>query len=353
MPDCPPLAFRVRAPWVFSLLLLTTLVAACGSGGGDPDPDPDPNPNPPPPPPGTLAVTSVSSLNPWLGDTITVTGSGFSTTPGQNIVRFPTCTPAGAACSLFAPVVLEATATQLKVQLPHAPMNARIATGTIRVAVSGTTATGPAMTFRIPVAHRFIENHDYHFDPPYLRAADSLEFIVQGFNPSGGSLTIDGVAQSLLTMTPEVAELGQYRVTVKEPPRIMGPGLVQDPGEEFRATVRVASNGRDYTSEERAYRVPRFSLSGITPTEMSVGSLVSVSLAGYNMPGSITLVWSREVQGNPQVGTSGTSGCSGFCDEVTGPPPPGVGEGTWTVRARFTMFLDATEYLVGTVTVAP
>lgn len=84
-------AERIRRSLLLACLLLALLVvaAACGGDGGD-DGDPDPDPDP-----GEMTITSISSLNPWLGDTITVTGTGFGGEPSDYIVRFPECEPAG------------------------------------------------------------------------------------------------------------------------------------------------------------------------------------------------------------------------------------------------------------------
>lgn len=103
-------------------LIMTSIFVSCSDDDGDDD--------------GGGAALTITSLNPAtarVGETVTITGTGFSATPSQNTVMFKTSLTADAPA-----MVQEATATALKVVVP---VNA--VTGTITVTVAGKSITSP------------------------------------------------------------------------------------------------------------------------------------------------------------------------------------------------------------------
>jgi sugar lactone lactonase YvrE len=91
--------------------------------------NPDPNPT-------GLAAATITSVDPaegFLKDVITITGSGFNTTPAFNLVQFGNRTG----------VVLAATATELSVQTP----NLSDETVPVRVAIKGSEFWSNPMSF--------------------------------------------------------------------------------------------------------------------------------------------------------------------------------------------------------------
>lgn len=101
------------------LLALTVMIAGCGD---------DDNPTEPT----TLEITSINPTQAMVGESVTISGSGFSTTTSQNTVTFTDNVTAQ---------VTSASSSELVVTVPQGAAN-----GPITVAVAGETASSQAFT---------------------------------------------------------------------------------------------------------------------------------------------------------------------------------------------------------------
>lgn len=344
----PTMPERMQAGLTALLVLLLGLATACGSDSGDPNPNP-PNPNPP----GTLSVTSVTPLNPWLGETITVRGSGFGSNASALQLRFPTCEPAG--CTIYIPKVLSVTPTEMQVELSHVPGTAIIKRGRLRIFLDGDTASAPAMLeFGIPPAIRFEENYNYHFDPPVMRAGDSLSFIVQGWDFSTSAvLTIDG---GVVGISPGVEVLepltGTVRIYTVFAPRAMGTGPIAHAQSQQNVPVQIEVNGRTHSELTRAFRVPTFEVLSSAPATIDLSNGDLVTITGTSMPGQVLVRW-VSLPGGATTFTSTANGCATICDVVTAPAPAGITPGSYQIVAELSIFEDETVVGLGNVTVVP
>ncbi|MGN7886480.1 IPT/TIG domain-containing protein [Dyadobacter sp. 22481] len=106
---------------LYSLLLLTGLVAGLTACDNDDKPDPTPQP--------VLAVTAIAPASGPAGTKVTITGTKFDPTPANNTVLFNTTQA----------TVTAATATSLEVAVP-----ANATSGVISVTVGGVTAKSTA-----------------------------------------------------------------------------------------------------------------------------------------------------------------------------------------------------------------
>ncbi|GGH42348.1 hypothetical protein GCM10007423_38950 [Dyadobacter endophyticus] len=106
---------------LYSLLLLTGLVAGLTACDNDDKPDPTPQP--------VLAVTAIAPASGPAGTKVTITGTKFDPTPANNTVLFNTTQA----------TVTAATATSLEVVVP-----ANATSGVISVTVGGVTAKSTA-----------------------------------------------------------------------------------------------------------------------------------------------------------------------------------------------------------------
>jgi hypothetical protein len=106
--------------WLLTLIMTATVVSCSddeddGEGGA------------------TLAITSLTPATARVGETVTINGTGFSTTPSQSVVMFKSTSTNDVPA-----MVQEATATTLKVAVPTSA-----ATGVITVTVAGKSVTSP------------------------------------------------------------------------------------------------------------------------------------------------------------------------------------------------------------------
>lgn len=343
----PTLSERVRAGLTVLLVLLLGLATACGSDSGDPNPNPQ-NPNPP----GTLSVTSVAPTNLWLGERFTVYGTGFGTDANAPQLRFPTCEPAG--CTIYIPEVISVTPTEMLVELPHVPGTAIIKRGRLRIFLDGDTASAPQMMeFGIPPSIDFEENYNYHFDPPVMRAGDSLSFIVQGWVQDHAVLTVDG---GVVEIKPGVEVLepltGTVRIYTVFARRALGVGPVINQQSQQNVPVQIEVNGRTHMEMVRAFRVPSFEVLSSAPATIDLSNGDLVTITGTNMPGQIEVRW-VSLPGGATTYTSTANGCATICDVVTAPAPAGIVPGNYQIVADLTLFEDETIVGLGNVTVVP
>ena len=343
----PTLNERVRAGLAVLLVLLLGLATACGSDSGDPNPNPQ-NPNLP----GTLSVTSVAPANLWLGDRFTVHGTGFGTDVNAPALRFPTCEPAG--CTIYIPKVISVTPTEMVVEMSHVPGTAIIKRGRLRIFLDGDTASAPQMMeFGIPPSIDFEENYNYHFDPPVMRAGDSLSFILQGWVENHAVLSVDG---GVVDIKPSVEVLepltGTVRIYTVFAPRSLGVGPVANPQSQQNVPVQIEVDGRTHMEMVRAFRVPNYEVLSSAPSTIDLSNGDLVTITGTNMPGQIEVRW-VSLPGGATTYTSTANGCATTCDVVTAPAPAGIPPGDYQIVADLTMFEDETIVGLGNVAVVP
>jgi len=109
------------------LLILTVSFSACTKSSTTPTTGGGGNPPPPPPPPGGstgITITGISSLNPYPGDVITITGTGFDPDKTKDTVNMGFVVNGnfkgngqgdyGSSVGHFATKIISATATEIK-----------------------------------------------------------------------------------------------------------------------------------------------------------------------------------------------------------------------------------------------
>lgn len=115
---------RTLSP-VLLVLFITILFSACSKSSSNPGPKGGGT---------TLAITSLSANSGPYTTTVTITGTGFSTTAANNQVIFNGHTA----------LVQDASSTQIRTSVPLAA-----GTGNVTVTVNGATATGPVFTYQV------------------------------------------------------------------------------------------------------------------------------------------------------------------------------------------------------------
>lgn len=165
-------------------IVIATLWLLAGSCSDDPADDQTPSPGPgPSPTPSGVTVTSVTEGAFW-NDEITLTGTGFSATKTENVVKFVKVQPA--TCSLNYTSdggdieIISATATTLKIKVParYNPFG-EIACGPevadIEVTVSGKSGTFKGAKFSgVPLIGKFIYHYGGFGDPNFHTLGDSV-----------------------------------------------------------------------------------------------------------------------------------------------------------------------------------
>jgi hypothetical protein len=171
---------------IFTIALASAFVFSCSDGD---DPDQNPGPNPPPPPPGgDVTITSTSGGDLFWGEEMTITGTGFSATKEENIVKFANVDPpiSGAGCSLkYTSVegdieIVSASATQIKIKVPakrntFGDVSCGPRKANIEVTVGGKSATSEEVEFApLPYIGGFLYHYGWFDVPSVTRIGDSV-----------------------------------------------------------------------------------------------------------------------------------------------------------------------------------
>lgn len=196
----------------FAMILMVGIALSCSN---------DNDPNPPPPPGGDeVTITSVEGGNMFWGDEMIITGTGFSATKAENIVKF-TKVSLAQFCDLNYTSetggvieILHATTTQLRVKIPYKEINNTPVCGperaTLEITVDGKTAKKEGMEFN---ALPYIGEFNYHYGwfdiPSVTRIGDSvmIEGGMKGYFSRESelwddiSLTIDGAPVAIKDRT--------------------------------------------------------------------------------------------------------------------------------------------------------
>ncbi len=172
------LRFIFRKPGMALFIIL----AAC-SDSADPDPSPNPGPGPGPITGGTLTLTDATMWTFW-GETVTITGEGFSTTKSENVVKFTKVAPG--ICDLDYTSdggdleIVSATATKLEVRVPFTYNSfgepaCGPSTADIEVTVKGKTGKLTGIKFTgLPYIGKFRYHYGGFGDPNYHTLGDSV-----------------------------------------------------------------------------------------------------------------------------------------------------------------------------------
>lgn len=168
-------------------LLIILILAIPSCSGSDPD---DPGQNPPPPPPGgDVTITGISPGDHFWGDEITISGTGFSTTKEQNIVKFVSVFPSF-GCSLNYTSdggdieIVSASATQIKIKVPVKIINDIPYCGPEKLAIEITVGDKKAKIENIQFyGGPYVDSFLYHwgwFDIPSVTRIDDSVMIAGG-----------------------------------------------------------------------------------------------------------------------------------------------------------------------------
>lgn len=163
----------------FTLILITAAVLSCSE-------DDDPGQQPPPPPGGSgdVTITAVEGGHMFWGDEMIITGTGFSATKAENIVKLTKLSLNFCGLNYTSEAggvieILSASTTQLKVKIPYKEINGNPVCGperaTLEITVNGKTAQKEGVEFN---ALPWIGAFNYHYGwfdiPSVTRIGDSV-----------------------------------------------------------------------------------------------------------------------------------------------------------------------------------
>ncbi len=160
-----------------TIMLCITAVVSCSKSDSDPDPNPEPDPNPV-----VHTITAIAPTSGAVGTEVTITGTNFSSTAGENAITFNGT--ASAATS--------ASSTQLNAKVPEGTT-----TGPVAVTIKGKSVNGP--TFTILTGDASLCNQIEIIEDTIwedVEAGDAVDYVVQC------AISVKGNA--LLTIRPGV-----------------------------------------------------------------------------------------------------------------------------------------------------
>jgi|GEM_PF-1510892 len=166
---------------------LSAALVSCKDDDGPGEPDPTPK----------ITITDISPLTARAGDTVRITGTGFSTTPSQNTVLFNQSLSASAQ-------VISAAATELKVKIPVAAPN-----GPIKVTVGEESAVS-TQTFTLNTS----------LNAPAITAIDPTHGLAGSELTITGTNFVDGAVVAKVSFgatEAEVTESSPTKLKVKVP----------------------------------------------------------------------------------------------------------------------------------------
>jgi hypothetical protein len=343
--------------WV---LLAALVMTGCGGEAG-----PDPDPEGPGPGSGTLSIASVSPAQPYWDDTLTITGTGFSTTAAGNTVTFSDRTGIGAP--LISGKVVSASATRLRVALDWAFPQKALAQARVFVQVGSSKDSLAALVSFRGVPHVFdIDNPE---DPGYgwPRPGDSLEVLVFGVNPvlESNSLTTSrgGISGSIYqSSTPVLVS----KLATRLPVTFVGhPEGFSSRNDTTHVTFIWSDGTRSDTVVQPVYGVPAMSAhmvgkqsfsSALLNDPNTVSGDRTITIVGKNMygPGYVRFA-SPDPQHLSDNRDSPVTFSGMFSDSVAVLVPQDLVAGSYNVELRITAFSEAEpdRYLLLPVTITP
>lgn len=270
-----------------------------------------------------MSITGWSPAGPYLGDTITISGAGFSTIPAENLVKLASCAPACSAASPFAMTVLASTSTQLTVVVPwNYPSGLKPAAARLKVLVNGDSAvTQDTVHFKFPPVILSMTNLDFGAAPGYaVRGGDRIRLSVWGVLPTAAqmALTVNGDAAPIDSVIAPANGLEGGGAIFARFPTVIYPAGYQ-PTDIINDTafvlLRFSARGRSDTLTYRAWRYPRSEFHQSVGGTYASGVNHPAVATGVNMPGPFAVVFAA-TDTIRQSRTVGLAGCEPLCDEV-------------------------------------
>lgn len=356
-----------------SLWKLVAALTALGCGGGNSTPtgtDDDNGPTPPPPPtPQTLTIAAWTPTNPYWGDTLTLTGTNFGTTPGAHHVWFRN-TRHGVcgltASDTTAATVVSASPTQLRVVIPYNappltqkhPQNCEA--GFVRVHTGGRTGESAEITYRIPPRVRRWTNAD---GTGIARATQLIEVQVDGLasDTALNSISVNGfpIPRAIITQSGPTPGTGAGFLRFVMPAEAT-------PGDDPTATsaqdiaqvpVQLTVRGRSFTEP---LTIRRFA-----PVFVDSVRSVLVPQATPGAPDAVQMTfWVRNFYGPAEHRWVRSPGGAAYADAIgvgtypyNGPiifnQPTGIEPGAYTVSLRITRFTSVQSWSAPNFIVVP
>ena len=281
-----------------------------------------------------LSVVGLSPSSAQIGDTVTIEGTGFSTTPGTNTVKFN-----GTGASVIA-----ATLTALTVKVPPGATS-----GTVTVATGSEGPVSSPQSFTVAGS----STPQINSISPSV-AAPGEEVTISGSNFEAGSysnvVTINGAqaqviaasSTSLNILVPS-ARLGGSVALTTEQGSVSGPDLFVPPNSAAPSTVSTTGRvalGNSFTAEVKAA-----SKMALTLVDGTKGQKLTLLASEAGFSGEIRLFTpaGEELGGSPNFTSSG----SALLGPVTLPETgtytlkvQGTGENTGTVKVSTYPFED-------------
>jgi len=327
------------------------ILTACGGGGS-----PTGTGGPGTPSATGPTITSVSPETPFWGDTVTIRGTGFSTTPSANHVWFRKLISLCFSNSdTSAQTVVSATATELRVRVPYNalpltslhPQNCR--SGSVRLSVAGRSVESAPITFLVPPQVRRWTSAD---GTTIARGSVGVTIPINGLSsdPEQNVLTVNGVVipASIRTQSGPNGGTGVGSVTFTMPDGV-SPGGGTSFSDITVVPVRIQVNGRSADSSMTMRRYPPMrmdSVRSVLVPQLTPGAPDSRQVTAYvrNYFGPAEAVWQRATSGTPlevigSVQFAGDTTGNGF---FSGPAvmlsPDGTSGAQWYVTIRITRF---------------
>ena len=344
---------------IASVLLasLTLLSVACSGGNSPAGPTTPTPPTPPTPPtaPGAPTISAVSPTNPYYGDTITVTGAGFSATAAANHVWFRKLSAqCGSNTDTTARPVVSASPTQLRVIVPYNPPPEtqshpqNCPSGSVRVSVGGPSGESAPITFYVPPRIRRWTAAD---GTGIGRAEQSVELQVDGLNPdsTANNIVVNGVAiaPSLIfdQIGPNLTGAGSVKFTLPSETAVAVGGVSVNDTASVPVSVTIRGRTANATLFMRRYAPVHIDSTRVVLVAQATPGAPDapeVRVFVRNFFGPVEARWTRVGQTTAVASALGIN--APFTGVIAFGPPTGLTTGSYNVSLRVTRFESAQIY---------
>lgn len=338
------------------LLALSTLASVSCGGGNSPAGPGTPTPPTPPTAPGAPTITAVSPTNPYYGDTITVTGTGFSATLANNHVWFRKLTGScGSSTDTTARPIVSATTTQLRVVVPYNPPPEtqfhpqNCLSGAVRVSVGGPSGESSPITFYAPPRIRRWTAAD---GTGIARAEQSVELAVDGLNPdsTANTIIVNGVTITPAMITDQNGPLppwglGSVRFTLPSATAVGNGGIGVNDTATVPVSVTIRGRVASFPLMMRRYAPVHIdSTRVVLVPQATPGAPDSPEVRVHvrNFFGPVEARWTRVGQTTAVSSNLGIDGP--FSGVIAFGPPTGLTTGSYNVALRVTRFANPQIY---------
>jgi hypothetical protein len=348
------------------LATFTLLSVACSGGGNSPSGPTTPTTPTPPTAPGAPTITAVSPTNPYYGDTITVTGTGFSATAATNHVWFRKLTGScGSNTDTTARPIVSATTTQLRVIVPYLPPPEtqfhpqNCLNGSVRVSVGGPSGESAPITFFAPPRIRRWTAAD---GTSIARAEQSVEIAVDGLNPdsTANTIVVNGATISPSLISDQIGPnppngLGSVQFTLPSNTAVSVGGVSINDTATVPVSVTIRGRVANASLLMRRYAPVHIdSVRVVLVPQATPGAPDSPEVRVWvrNFFGPVEARWTRVGQtaaaGSANLGLDGlTNGAIIFG------PPTGLTTGSYNISLRVTRFATPQVYNLSTPVTVP